>query len=174
METAQEEKKMEAKKGDDSINRHQLIVFRQGAEEYAMFIDQIKEVVITPNITKMPQTAPYIKGVANIRGNIIAIVNLEEKFDLERTLPPDLNSSKNFTLVVESEEFKIGLLVKEVPDTITVVDSDINDNLSVVQEGSVDKNYIQGIVKLDQRLVILIDIFKVMSKNEVNQALNQA
>ena len=174
METAEETRiSKSATTQDGTINRYQLIVFKQGAEEYAMLIDQIKEVVITPNITRMPQTADYIKGVSNIRGNIIAIVNLEEKFNLERTLPTDLNNTKNFTLVVESEEFKIGILVKEVPDTVTVLDSDISDNLSVVNDGSVDKNYIKGIVKVDNRLIILIDIYKVMTKSEVNQVLSQ-
>ena len=173
METVEEEKKTNiVNRKDDVINRNQLIVFKQGAEEYAMLIDQIKEVVITPNITRMPQTSDYIKGVANIRGNIIAIVNLEEKFGLEKTLPSDLNNTKNFTLVVESEVFKIGILVKEVPDTVTVFDSDISDNLAVVNDGSVDKNYIKGIVKLNDRLIILIDIFKVMSKSEVSQVLS--
>ena len=55
--------------------RIQLIIFKLGREEYAMNIDQIKEVVLTPQVAKVPQTEDYIKGVANIRGNIIAILD---------------------------------------------------------------------------------------------------
>ena len=58
----------------------QLIIFKLAGEEYGLSIDQIKEVVLTPRVAKMPQTPAYIKGVANIRGNIIAIMDLEQKF----------------------------------------------------------------------------------------------
>ena len=63
----------------------QIVVFRLGQEEYGLPIEQIKEVVITPNITRMPQTPAFVKGVANIRGNVIAILDLEEKFGLARS-----------------------------------------------------------------------------------------
>jgi len=58
----------------------QIVVFKLGQEEYGLHIDQIKEVVITPKITRMPQTPAFVKGVANIRGNVIAMLDLEEKF----------------------------------------------------------------------------------------------
>ncbi|MDH5398000.1 MAG: chemotaxis protein CheW [Cyclobacteriaceae bacterium] len=171
MENAGENKEKQTNGSEGSFTRYQLIVFKQGEEEYAMHIDQIKEVVITPNITRMPQTSSYIKGVANIRGNIIAIVDLEEKFGLGKTNAEVLNHSKNFTLVIESEEFKIGLLVKEVPNTLTVTDKDIDESVNIVGDGAVDKNYIKGIVKVDKRLIILIDIYKVMSKEELGKTI---
>ena len=59
-----------------------MIIFKLGKEEYALHIDQIKEVVLTPGIAKIPQTPDYIIGVANIRGNIISIVSLNTKFGL--------------------------------------------------------------------------------------------
>src|SRR6188768_235318 len=89
----------------------QIIDFKQGEEEYALHIDQIKEVVITPNITRMPQTPSFVRGVANIRGNIIAIIDLEEMFGLKRTNANHIG--KNFTLVVQSEDLKMGILVNE-------------------------------------------------------------
>ncbi len=72
---AQEEK---AKSG----KRVQLIVFKLAGEEYAIAIDNIKEVVLTPGVAKIPKAPDYIKGVANIRGNIIAIMDLEDRFNL--------------------------------------------------------------------------------------------
>ncbi|MDH5381008.1 MAG: chemotaxis protein CheW [Cyclobacteriaceae bacterium] len=160
-------------KGDENYNVHQLIVFRQGTEEYALHIDQIKEVVITPNVTRMPQTPSYIRGVANIRGNIIAIIDLEDKFGLKDPDEIVEKAEKDYTLVIESEDMKIGILVKEVPNTLAISEKDIDDGISSVSEGiSSDKNYIKGIVKIDNRLVILIDIFKVMTKNELNASLS--
>src|SRR6478609_4820459 len=84
----------------DVGKRIQLIIFKLGSEEYALPIDQIKEVVLTPRIAKMPQTPSYIKGVANIRGSIIAILDLEEKFGIDRSIDKT-SESFHYTLVVE-------------------------------------------------------------------------
>jgi len=148
----------------DSI---QLIVFKQGEEEYALNIDQIKEVVITPNITRMPQTPDFVKGVANIRGNIIAILDLEEKFGLKKSQQVD-NEEKNFTLVIESEEFKVGILVREVPNTLVVREGDIDEAVNIIHDSAMEQNYITGIVKQENGLIILIDILKVVTESELN------
>lgn len=137
----------------------QIVVFKLGNEEYGLHIDQIKEVVITPNITRMPQTPTYVKGVANIRGNVIAIFDLEERFNLIHTVQ---SSGNKYTLVVESEDVKLGLLVNEVPNTITVNASDLDESVGIIHDSNADTNYIKGIIKTGQRLIILIDIFKVI------------
>jgi purine-binding chemotaxis protein CheW len=151
-------------------SRTQLIVFKLGKEEYGLAIDQIKEVVLTPNITRMPQTPSYIKGVANIRGNIIAILDLEEKFGLT-VKTSEVTRSGNYTLVVASEEYKIGILVKEVPNTLSVSKADIDETVNIVHDDKQDGNYIKGIVKVNNRLIILIDIYQIMSKHEIYQAI---
>ena len=144
----------------------QLIVFKLGEEEYGINIDQIKEVVITPNITQMPQTPNFVKGVANIRGNIIGIVDLEEKFGIAKGISTDdVNRVSNYTLVVESEQIKVGILVKEVPNTLTVKSSNIEQNVSIIHDKNVDSDFIDGLVKLENRLIILINILKVLTED---------
>ncbi|QCK16664.1 chemotaxis protein CheW [Mangrovivirga cuniculi] len=156
-----------------NVQRKQLIVFRQGDSEYALSIDQIKEVVITPRITKMPQTPSFVKGVANIRGNIIAILDLEEKFgikdqgDSEKGIE-NLSTDKNFTLVIESEDHKMGVLVKEVPNTLSVPVTAIEEGVNIVHDSSVEQNYINGIVKYDDRLIVLINVLKIINQSEKN------
>lgn len=144
----------------------QIVVFRLGQEEYGMTIHQIKEVVITPTVTHMPQTPDYVKGVANIRGNIIAILDLEKKFALAESQPAA--SGNNFTLVVDSDEYKMGVLVKEVPNTLRISKSSIEDTV-FTGEGQAEQAYVTGIVKLDKRLIIMIDIFKVVSEQDARQ-----
>ncbi len=175
MENSEKTFSAQAKSKDGrAFSTFQLIVFRQGTEEYGLHIDQIKEVVLTPNVTKMPQTPSYIKGVANIRGNIIAIVDLEEKFGIQKPETAEQNTAGNYTLVVESEDFKIGILVKEVPNTLTVPESSIDETVNIVHDDLVEQNYIKGIVKLENRLIILIDIFKVMSEQEINKTIGKS
>lgn len=155
---------------DESISVQQIVVFKLGKEEYGLPIDQIKEVVQTPTITKMPQTPGYVKGVANIRGNIIAILDLEEKFGIANTVTT--SAATNFTLVIESEEFKLGILVREVPNTLTIKTSQIEPTVFMGEQQ--EQSYITGIIKLEKRLIIMIDIFRVIGDQQVQQTIKKS
>lgn len=157
----------------DIGKRMQLIIFKLGGEEYALSIDQIKEVVLTPRIAKMPQTPSYIKGVANIRGNIIAILDLEEKFGIEQSRDAALQNF-HYTLVIESELYKAGFLVREVPNTLSILSSDIETSSSFIQSYSIDENCLQGVVKSGERLIILIDMIRLMESTNVNNLVTKA
>ncbi len=144
----------------------QIVVFKLGGEEYGLEIDKIKEVVITPKISKIPLAESYIVGVANVRGNILAIIDLEIKFGLKT-----LSEPATYTLVLDDEKAKVGILVKEVPNTLTVPVSAIEPASATLQELGGDKRFIKSIVKLGNRLIFLIDIHSVVSKDLVSQTL---
>jgi len=146
----------------------QLIIFKLAGEEYGLSIDQIKEVVLTPRIAKMPQTAPYIKGVANIRGSIIAIMDLEEKFGLNKVNKEENKGSANYTLVVENDNFKVGVLVKEVPDTLVIGVDDIDKASEFVQYSSLDADSLIGVVKSGDRMIILTDMIKLIEAEGIS------
>lgn len=155
---------------ENTVDRKQLILFRQGNEHYGLLIDQIKEVVMTPHITQLPQTPSYIKGVANIRGNIITLFDLEEKFELKSQQEMvSTSKSGSYTLVVENDQLKIGILVKEVPDTLSVPLSALDDSLNITHDDD-ESNYIIGIVKSEGKLIILIDVLKVFTEQDLNMA----
>ncbi len=158
----------EAGKSAEVGDSLQLIIFKLGGEEYALPIDHVKEIVITPGIAKMPQTPEYIKGVANIRGTIIAIMDLEQKFGLEKV--EELTQKHNYTLVIESESHKVGILVTKVPNTLSVRKSTIDTTSSVMQYSSLDQDCIEGIVKSNDRLIILINILKMIEAENMNFA----
>ncbi len=153
----------EAKNVESTVSRQQIVVFKLGKEDYGIAIDQIKEVVITPTVTRMPRTPSFMKGVANIRGNIIAILDLEEKLGLVADNDKD-EAGKNFTLVVESDEFKMGILSREVPNTLSVSSSQIESYQFTSDQA--EQSYVKGIVKLEDRLVILIDAFNVIGEKD--------
>jgi len=162
-----EQEKEEAGKGQ----KLQLIVFKLGGEEYALPIEQIKEVVLTPRISKVPHTPDFIKGLANIRGNLISILDLEKKFNLNETIPQD--GGMNFTLVIESEVYKAGVLVKELPNTLSVSNEQIDNTSNIIQYSSMDKDCINGIAKVGERTIILVDMFKMLETNEIKEIINQ-
>lgn len=166
MET--EEKVIATKENADSERSKktfQIIVFKLGNEEYALSIEQIKEVIITPNISRIPLTASHIKGVANIRGNVLAIIDLAERFGVSNDSSGNSTPPK-YTLVVASEEYKMGILVKEVPSTLRVSEADIDVSPNIIQDNTLDNNYIKGIVKSGTRMIVLIDIFRVITKED--------
>ena len=163
---------IEAKQNNSNpIENHartlQIVVFKLGKEEYGLHIDQIKEVVITPTVTRMPQTPAFVKGVANVRGNVIAIIDLEAKFGLAQA-EDATKGTTNFTLVIESDEYKMGILVRDVPNTLSISESNI-ENSVFSGDHQAEQSYITGIVKLEKRLIIMIDIFKVINEQESNQ-----
>ena len=159
---------------DPSNDTYQLIVFKLGAEEYAIHIDQIKEVVLTPRVTRMPQTPAYVKGVANIRGSILAIIDLEEKFGIPTSQRLSGESTSNYTLVAASDDFNVGILVREVPNTLTVRASAIDETVNVVQDTDGPGNYVMGIVKTDERLIILMDLVQIMQTDDLSGVVKKS
>lgn len=142
-----------------------LIVFKLGGEEYGIRIEQVKEVTITPDIARMPKTPDFIKGVANIRGDIIAIMDLEGRFKIA-PMEPLMKSRQTYTLVIETDSYNMGILVREVPQSLTVGISKIDKTPGIIQEVNVNENFIDGIAKVGSRLIIVLDIRKILTIEE--------
>jgi len=164
------------KKELNHVKKYQLIVFKLEGQEYALFIDQIKEVVVTPPLTPVPLTPSYIRGVANVRGEILAMIDLGERFGLKKQDQESTLKKWSFTLVIADEEKKMGLLVEELPQTLNVLETDMIQP-SLIYQTEEEKNYIQSIVRLQtkentQRLIIVIDLNKIILKEEVGTTIN--
>ncbi len=144
----------------------QLIVFRLGDEDYGIRIEQVKEVTITPEVARMPKTPPFIKGIANLRGDIIAILDLEERFRLRplgREVP-----ERSYTIAVEAADYILGLMVREVPRPFTLPLSQIEPAPEFVQDSSTRDKYLEGIAKLpDGGIIIVLDMRKLLTPSEV-------
>ena len=141
----------------------QLIVFKLGKEEYAVPIEQIKEVVPTPRIAKMPHTAPYIKGVANIRGDIIAIMDLEERFEIDTR---SITKTNHYTLVVEDSTANVGILVHQVPNTLTINTKLIDYSKEFIQYTTRTNKHIVGVIKYQDKLIVLLDLTEISHHHE--------
>ncbi|RYF05857.1 MAG: purine-binding chemotaxis protein CheW, partial [Deltaproteobacteria bacterium] len=145
----------------------QLIVFRLGDEDYGIRIEQVKEVTVTPEVVKMPKTPPFIKGIANLRGDIIAIVDLEERFQLRPGGRPVPDFS--YTLAVEAADYTLGLMVREVPRPLTIPVSFIEPAPEFVQDSGQRDKYLEGIAKLpnSEGVIIVLDMAKLLTPSEI-------
>jgi purine-binding chemotaxis protein CheW len=150
-----------------------LIVFKLGEEEYGIKIEQVKEVTVTPSVTRMPRTPSFIKGVSNIRGDIIAIMDLEERFGIRPAPVTDnFNPKITYTLVIEAKEYSIGIIVREVPQSLNMSMTKIDKAPSFLQDINIHENYIEGIAKVNNRLIIVLDMYKILTQDEIRELKN--
>jgi len=140
----------------------QFIGFRLADQEYAFRIEQIQEIVILDQVTQTPQVADYIEGVANLRGTIIPIVNLRQLFGFQ---PKPLDDETR-TVVVNVGERTMGCTVDSVTQVIRILTTQIQPAPEMVT--SAGNAYISGLAKLDERLVIILDVDKLLNPEKLD------
>jgi purine-binding chemotaxis protein CheW len=145
----------------------QVVGFRIGRETFGLPISIVREIVRVPEITAVPNAPDYIEGVINLRGRIIPVVDLRKRFGEE----VEAASKKHRIVVVEMESRRIGLLVNSASEVLKIPPSEIEAPHNVFQEGEL--NYITGVGKLRGRLVILLDLNKVLQRGEL-RSLDEA
>jgi purine-binding chemotaxis protein CheW len=141
----------------------QLVGFRIGKETFGVPINLVHEIVRLPEITAVPDSPDYIEGVINLRGKIISIVDLRKRFGETRIEA----SRKNRILVAEIERKMVGLIVDAASEVIRLPETEIEAPPQVFQESEV--KYVTGVGKLNGRLVILIDLTKILQKGELRR-----
>ena len=145
----------------------QLIVFQLAGESYGIRIEQVKEVTLTPDIARMPKTPAFVKGIANLRGDIITIIDLEERFQLrpaEEALP-----AVSYTMAIEAQDYTIGIVVREVPQPLSLAASTIESAPEFIQDLNIHDKYIEGIAKVNGRIIVVLDMLKLLTPAEIMQ-----
>jgi len=130
----------------------QFVGFRLDGEDYAIAITKIQEIILMKPITRIPQVPSFIEGLINLRGSVIPIVNLRERFGLPRRVLDD----ETRTIVVNIQDKTVGCIVDAVTQVMRINRDSIQPPpLSVL---SVSQQYIAGLAKLEDRLLIILDI----------------
>lgn len=152
-----------AETNGDTLNETQLVTFVLAGEEFGAPITFVKEIVRVPDITRIPKAPHFVEGVANLRGNILPIVNLRERFDL----PAGERTDDNRAVVVEMGGTPTGLVVDQVSEVIRIP-NDIIEPPPPAVAGSVAAEYLKGVAKLrgGERLILLLDIEKVIPSDD--------
>jgi purine-binding chemotaxis protein CheW len=139
----------------------QVVGLRIGRETFGVPIERVREIVRVPEITAVPNTPDYVEGVINLRGRIISVIDLRKRFgerEFEKT-------RKSRVVVVEIEDRIVGLIVDSAAEVVKLSPSDIEPPSAVFLEGELD--YVTGVGKLAGRLVILLDLDKVLKAGEL-------
>ncbi|NLT19922.1 MAG: chemotaxis protein CheW [Syntrophomonadaceae bacterium] len=133
----------------------QVVAFKLGQEEYAVEILYVQDINRLLNITRIPRSDRHIEGVINLRGNIIPIVNLHTKFNLQASG----NDEDKRIIVFQYDELKVGILVDEVSEVLKIKKDEVEPTSKVY--GSIEAEHIKGIAKFEGRLLILLDLLKI-------------
>jgi purine-binding chemotaxis protein CheW len=141
----------------------QIVGFRIGRETFGLPIAIVREIVRVPEITSVPNAPEYIEGVINLRGRIIPVVDLRKRFGQEATAL----SKKSRIVVVELNGRTVGLIVNSASEVLKLPPSEIEKPHTVFQEGELD--YITGVGKLQGRLVILLDLNRILQRAELRR-----
>jgi purine-binding chemotaxis protein CheW len=152
-------------KHQDKAQEIQLVIFKIGQEEFAVNIQQVREIVRLIPITPIPRSPEFIEGVVNLRGQVLIIMDLAKRLGLASTA----HSEKTRIVVVEVEDSSIGMIVDDVTEVLRLGTDKIVKTLDLA-EVDITKKYITGIGKLKDRLLILIDLSAVLSTEELEHA----
>lgn len=131
----------------------QVVVFKLGTEEFGASIDSVKEIrkMDDQKITVVPRTKEYIAGVVNLRGKIIPVIDLRLRFGMEKVV-----NESNRIIVIEVEDDVCGVIVDAVNEVIKIPSTSIEVATEMIS--GINKDYIEGIAKIDSRLVILVNL----------------
>ena len=142
----------------------QLVIFQLGGEEFGVEIMQVQEIIRMPEITRIPQSPVYVEGVINLRGKIIVVINLDTRFDLNSK---ELDDDSRI-IIVEVGDNVVGMVVDSVSEVLRLSTSNVEPAPEIIS-AKIKADYLKGVGKLDDRLLILLDLEKVLSDEEMTQ-----
>ena len=140
-----------------------IVGFRIGRETFGIPIDLVHEIVRVPEITYVPDSPEYVEGVINLRGKIVSVVDLRKRFN-EKQIS---STKKNRILVAEVDGKLVGLIVDSASEVLKIPDTSVDLPPTMFDEGELQ--YVTGVGKLNGRLIILIDLTRILRKGELRK-----
>ncbi|MCH7799929.1 MAG: chemotaxis protein CheW [Chloroflexi bacterium] len=145
---------------DAAQTEKQLVVFDLASEGYGVDIGAVREIIRMQEITRVPKTPEFVEGVINLRGKVIPVIDLRKRFGLHVAE----QNKDNRIVVVDIGKQDIGVIVDAVTEVLRISTDSVEPPTSVIT--SADSDYLLGIAKLESRLIILLDLESVLSKEE--------
>lgn len=140
-------------------DRKQLVIFELSGEEYAVDITQSKQIIKVGKVTNVPNTPDYVRGVINLRGQIVPVVDLRKRFKISG------KAEKEKIITVEVRESLIGLIVDTVNEVFWFDVDEIEPAPDV--EGTIKQEFVRGVLKRDGRLLVLIELESLLFEDKV-------
>lgn len=152
--------------GKGSVSRtEKYLTFNLGGEQYGLEILKVREIIGLMDITKVPRTPDYVRGVINLRGKVIPVIDLRNKFEMEKVEDTDQTCIIVVDMILEGNPIQMGVIVDSVSEVLDIMQDDIEDTPSFGT--AVTTNFIKGIAKTKGSVKILLNIEEVLTKSEI-------
>lgn len=145
---------------EDSLK---VIVFRMNDQRYGVDVQEVLSIEKLQHITEVPQTSEFIKGVINLHGEIMPVIDLKERLSLGETAP----EGQSRFLIVSIKAIRVGLMVDEATDVMDISTDTVEPAPDVVN--GVNKAFLKGVAKLENSLLILLNLEHILNFDEVNE-----
>lgn len=142
----------------------QYVVMKIGDESYGASVMQVISIERMLSISPVPRTLSYIKGVVNLRGTVTPIIDLRERVGVTRT---NEETDATRVVVVEVEGMTVGMIVDSVEDVVSIEAEDVQPAPAVI--GGLQAVYLQGVARVSERLLVILNLEKILSDIEVSQ-----
>lgn len=146
---------------EEDTQRNRFLVFSIGKESYGIEIQYVTEIIGLQSITEIPEFPPYIKGIINLRGQIIPVMDVRLRFKKESSEYND----RTCVIVVEIQSMSMGLIVDRVSEVLTIPEGDIVEPPKINKE--FQNQYIKNIGKVKQDIKLLLDCEKLVTEEEI-------
>lgn len=160
---------MEQDKNKATAMEEQLVVFQLCNETYGIDISAVHEIIKMQSITKVPRTPEFVEGVINLRGRIVPVIDLHKRFEL----PLEEETPHSRIIVVEVKGVTVGMIVDSVSEVLRLPEANIDPPPAAIS-GGVEIEYLRGVGKWQERLIILLDLERVLDKSEYKALEQQA
>ncbi len=142
------------------------LAFILGSEIYGIEILRVREIIGLMDVTTVPQTPEYMKGVLNLRGKVIPVIDLRLKFSMQE----EEHTEETCVIVVEVNSMHVGVIVDSVSEVVDIGRGDIEETPNFGQ--GIDTDFIMGLGKVNEKIIILLDIERVLTSEEL-EMVNQ-
>ncbi len=144
-----------------AVDEGKFLTFALNREEYGIEILKVREIIGVIDITPVPQTPDYMKGIINLRGKVIPIIDLRLKF----SMPEEAHTQETCVIVVKINNAPIGVVVDNVSEVLDIKSEEVEDTPQFGHD--IDTGFIMGLGKAKEKIIILLDIDKVLSSEEI-------
>lgn len=141
----------------------QLVKFNIVDEAFAIEIKQIFQILKPQEIFKVPNTPPFIEGLINLRGKVMTVFNLRKRFNL----PEKENDENTKILIIKMNDYLLGFTVDSVSEIVRIPEEEIVETPPSLT--NFDKRFLSGVAKMGDKLILLLDLEKILTPDEENQ-----
>lgn len=153
-----------------SEDNSQFLTFTVGEEVFGVDIMKVREIKGWQEVTRLPNSPEFLRGVMNLRGVILPIFDLRCRFGLGLTHA----ESKHVIIIIALEKRSIGILVDTVSDILTVGAQEVKAAPAMEGNSSIDEKYVGGLISVEERMVILLDMERLFESEAIKELVQPA